>query len=63
LVLYTTTFPCNLCANRIVAAGINRVVYAEAYTMKESKEILRRGTVEIQKFEGVKSTAYFRLYA
>ncbi|MBM3300797.1 MAG: hypothetical protein FJY85_12685, partial [Deltaproteobacteria bacterium] len=32
-VLYTTTFPCNLCANKIVAANIGKVVYAEAYTM------------------------------
>ena len=62
LVLYTTTFPCNLCANKIVEAGIKTVVYAEPYPMKEAKDILRLGGVTPRKFEGVKSTAYFRIY-
>lgn len=63
LVLYTTTFPCNLCANKIIAAGIKSVYYAEPYTMKESKELLDKIGVDIKKFEGIKSIAYFRLYA
>jgi deoxycytidylate deaminase len=63
LVLYTTTFPCNLCANKIVAAGIELVIYAEPYTIEESKSILANGKVDDIKFEGVKSTAYFRLYS
>ena len=29
--LFTTTFPCHLCAKHIVAAGIRRVVYLEPY--------------------------------
>jgi deoxycytidylate deaminase len=62
LVLYTTTFPCNLCANKIVAAGIRRVYYAEPYTKKESEELLQRCGVKTTRFEGIKSTAYFRLY-
>lgn len=63
LVLFTTTFPCNLCANKIIAAGIKTVYYAEPYTMKESKELLDKIGVNIIKFEGIKSIAYFRLYA
>ena len=63
LVLYTTTFPCNLCANKIVAAGIKEVVYAEPYNMVEAEEILRNGGVAVRRFTGIKSTAYFRLYA
>jgi len=62
LVLYTTTFPCNLCANKIVAAGIKTVYYAEPYTMKEAAEILDKCKVEPIKFQGIKSSAYFRLY-
>jgi deoxycytidylate deaminase len=62
LVLYATTQPCNLCANKIVAAGINKVVYAEPYTMKEAAEILTKGGVALIPFEGVKSTAFFKLY-
>ena len=63
LVLYTTTFPCNLCANKIAQAGIKRLVYAEPYTNQESKKVLDAIGVNVQKFQGVKSTAYFRLYA
>lgn len=62
LVLYTTTFPCNLCANKIIAAGIKTIYYAEPYTMKESKELLGKCGVNLIKFEGIKSIAYFRLY-
>ena len=29
--LYSTTFPCHLCAKHIVASGIKRVVYLEPY--------------------------------
>ena len=63
LVLYTTTFPCNLCANKIVTAGIDEVRYAESYSMRESKEILEAADIDVVQFEGVKSTAYFRLYS
>jgi len=62
MVLYTTTQPCNLCANKIVSAGIKEVVFAEPYLMKESAEILSAGKVNLRRFEGVKSSAYFKLY-
>lgn len=60
--LYTTTFPCNLCANKIVMAGISKVVYAEPYITKEAKKILEDRTIQVIRFEGVKSSAYFRFY-
>jgi deoxycytidylate deaminase len=63
LILYTTTFPCNLCANKIVEAGIKCVYYSEPYAEEESKNILVNAGVDVIKFEGVKSTAYFRLYS
>ncbi len=63
LVLYTTTYPCNLCANKIVEAGIELVIFAEPYTMEEAEKILRDGGVDTEAFEGVKSSAYFRLYS
>ena len=61
-VLYSTTYPCNLCANKIVAAGIRQVVFAEPYTMEESKKVLDAGGVTVRRFHGFKSRAYFRLY-
>jgi deoxycytidylate deaminase len=62
LVLYTTTQPCNLCANKIVNSGIKKVVFSDPYTMKESEEILTNGKVEVSRFQGIKSNAFFRLY-
>ena len=62
LVLYATTQPCNLCANKIVSAGIKKVVYAEPYTMKEAADTLKAGQVTLQRFQGIKSSAFFRLY-
>lgn len=60
--LYTTTFPCNLCANKIAMLGIKEVVYAEPYPMREAIEVLEAREVTITRFEGVKSQAYFRLF-
>ena len=61
-VLYSTTFPCTLCANKIVQSNIKRVVYSEPYTMPEAERLLKNKGIEIERFEGVKSTAFFRLY-
>jgi len=60
--LYSTTFPCKLCANKIAQVGIKKVVYSEPYTMPDAQEVLKNNDVEIVKFEGVKSSAFFRLY-
>lgn len=62
-ILYSTTFPCNLCANKIVGLGIKTVVYAEPYTMEEAKRIFEEKNITLRRFEGVKSTAYFRFYS
>jgi deoxycytidylate deaminase len=62
LVLFATTQPCNLCANKIVSAGIKKVVFAEPYLMEEAAETLEKGGVTLETFEGVKSSAYFKLY-
>lgn len=62
LTLYTTTQPCNLCANKIVASGIKSIVFSEPYFSKSSEEILNNGGVNTKRFEGVKSSAFFKLY-
>ena len=59
--LYTTTYPCNLCANKIVQVGIKNVVYFEPYPMEEAKRILEEGNVKQIPFEGVTYNGYFRL--
>lgn len=64
-VMYTTTFPCELCAKKIYQSGIKKVVYTEPYPESLSQEVffkdgLRR--IELMQFEGVKSHSYYRLY-
>lgn len=58
--LYTTTYPCRMCANKIVQAGINDIVYFEPYPDPEAKVILEECTQ--RPFQGVTFRAYFRLY-
>jgi deoxycytidylate deaminase len=38
-VLYTTTFPCHLCAKHIVASGIKRVVYIEPFPKSYAEQL------------------------
>ena len=58
--LYTTTYPCNLCANKIVEVGIKNLIYMELYPMAEAKKILTQ--VEQRIFEGVTFKGYFKLF-
>ena len=37
--LYTTTFPCHMCARHIVASGIARVVYVEPYPKSRARQL------------------------
>ncbi len=60
--LYTTTFPCPLCAKMIVYAGIEKVFFAEPYPEDEAINALREGDVPTELFEGVKGRAYHRLF-
>jgi len=60
--LYCTTYPCRLCANKIVNLGISRVVYCEPYPDEESKAILKAGNVDDDFFEGITFKAYSRIY-
>jgi deoxycytidylate deaminase len=61
-ILYTTTYPCRLCANKIVSVGIRRVVYLEPYPDEQAKAILENAGVTCDCFQGVTYKAYFRLY-
>jgi deoxycytidylate deaminase len=38
-ILYSTTFPCHLCAKKIVAAGIKKVIYVAPYSKSKTKEM------------------------
>lgn len=59
--LYTTTYPCNLCANKIAQVGISCVVYFEPYPMEEAKIIMISKGIKQVPFQGVTYNGYFRL--
>lgn len=60
--MYVTTYPCNLCANKIVQIGIKKVIYFEPYPVEEAKEIFNVAHVSSEPFEGVTFRAFFKFY-
>lgn len=46
-VLYSTTFPCHMCAKHIVAAGLDRVVFLEPYP-KSLAAALHSDSIQIE---------------
>jgi deoxycytidylate deaminase len=63
-VIYTTAFPCFLCAEKILQAGIVRIVFADPYPDIYSAELLDHADppVEVQRFEGVRSGSFDRIF-
>ncbi|MBR0343004.1 MAG: hypothetical protein IJH64_12320 [Oscillospiraceae bacterium] len=60
--IYVTTYPCNLCANKIVQSGIKNVVYFEPYPVEEAKKIFKEARIKTEPFEGVTFRAFFRFF-
>lgn len=63
--IYTTTFPCELCAKKIYQTGIRTVYYTEPYPESISEEVFFEDgsrNIELIPFEGVKSYSFYRLY-
>lgn len=61
--LYTTTYPCMLCAEKIIHAGIRKVVYIEAYPDVHGEILFREAKVKTKRFEGVRSRNFERYFA
>lgn len=63
--IYTTTFPCELCAKKIYQSGINKIYYTEPYPNSISERVfLKDGirNIKLRQFEGIKSSSYFKLF-
>jgi cytidine deaminase len=71
--LYTTTFPCHVCARHIVGAGISRVVYIEPYVKSLVPQLYpdsisidrvteRQGEVRFEPFVGLAPRRYMGLF-
>lgn len=61
-ILYTTTFPCSICAKMLVYSGIRRVIFAEPYPQEEAINALGEAGIKAFLFQGVKGRAYHRLF-
>ena len=49
--IYTTTFPCSMCAKILINAGISEIVYSEGYMDDLSKQLLSETDVKIREFK------------
>lgn len=49
--MYSTTSPCITCAKAIINAGIKKVIYLEEYEDKRGIYLLKKGGVEVVKWE------------
>lgn len=48
--LYTTTFPCSMCAKILINSGITEIVYDEGYIDDLSKDLLSETGLKVRKF-------------
>jgi len=65
--LYLTTFPCFICALKILDAGIENICYVESYPDIDSIKLFETARnegskISIYKFEGVKGRAFFKFF-
>jgi deoxycytidylate deaminase/dephospho-CoA kinase len=61
--LYTTTFPCFQCTEKVVLAGIRCIVFNEPYPDVRAGSRLELAKVEIERFEGVRSRRFDEIFA
>jgi deoxycytidylate deaminase len=61
--LFTTTFPCFLCAQKIVTVGITKVTFSDPYPSPESWKVLSKAKVVVEPFEGIRSKAFHRVFS
>jgi deoxycytidylate deaminase/dephospho-CoA kinase len=62
-VLYTTTFPCAQCAEKIIQAGIEKIIFTESYPDPYGAARLKLGNIELEQFEGVRSSSFDRIFS
>lgn len=49
--IYTTTFPCSLCAKILINSGITEIIYDEGYMDDLSKDILSESDMSLRHFD------------
>lgn len=53
--IYTTTYPCSMCAKILINAGIREIVYSEGYADDLSKELLGEAGIKIREYKPEKT--------
>ena len=49
--IYTTTFPCSMCAKILINAGITEVVYADGYVDDLSKKLFAETNIKVREYK------------
>lgn len=60
--IFTTTFPCALCAKKIVGCDIRAVIFAEPYDVPEALEFFEDANTELFSFEGFSYRSFHRVF-
>ena len=53
--IYTTTYPCSMCAKILINAGIKEIVYSEGYADDLSKDLLQEAGIKIREYKPQKT--------
>lgn len=53
--IYTTTYPCSMCAKILINAGIKEIVYSEGYADDLSKKLLDEADITIREYKPEKT--------
>ena len=53
--IYTTTYPCSMCAKILINAGIKEIVYSEGYADDLSKKLLDEANITIREYKPEKT--------
>lgn len=61
--LYTTTFPCFQCAEKIAQAGISAIVFTEPYSDTQAADRLTLAKIKTARFEGVRSSRFHEIFS
>src|SRR6266478_1985380 len=61
--LYTTTFPCFQCSEKIAQSGVKNIVFTEPYPDIRAAERLEIAGIEIERFEGIRSSRFDEIFS
>ena len=53
--IYTTTYPCSMCAKILINAGIREIIYSEGYSDDLSKQLLDEAGITLREFKPLKT--------